>query len=351
MIPVEVKEKCIALKAEGMAVREIYSDYFLANTDSTAKFESFQRKLNQWVTKYGGDVALLPEGFKPTRGTFHIKDGYVKESWLRAKDEERDWHSEILEAIENFDPINTAVKRYPHQGTRTMLEIPLFDMHLGISDYEYYEYVQYQVAEEIQKGHSKVLFAIGSDLFHNNDHRGRTAKGTPVDHVDMCKAFDDALSFYVPLLRLADKHADEVEVIYVKGNHDESPSWYFVKHLSAIFPTFNYNFDFEEKKVTVWEDIFIGFTHGDKGQKAIPEVFIEEWAIPWAHAKVREIHTGHLHVLKERDSYGTQIRTLPTGGKTDQWSKDGSFQGAIKKFKIFVYGVDRILAEYPIYQR
>jgi len=350
MIPIEVKKRCIELKTEGVAVRKIYSDYFLANTDSEAKFESFQRKLNVWVKKYGTDTVVLPDDFRPKWGTFRFDgNGNVEASWIRGAKEERDWHSELLEAISNAKPMEKKLQHYHSLSTDRMLEIPLFDMHLGVADFNHYKQTQNEIAELIECGYDEIIFAVGSDLFHNNDHRGRTAKGTQIEQVDMIKAFDDAVSFYVPLINLARDKAKRVRIVYVKGNHDETPSWYFAKYLSAIYQDIVFDLEFQEKKIVTWKGIFIGYTHGDKGQKAIPEVFITKWATEWSEATTREIHTGHLHVLKERDSYGTRVRTLPTAGITDQWSMDGSFEGAVKEFNIFEYKSRRLCSVHSVY--
>ena len=169
----------------------------------------------------------------------------------------------------------------------------------------------------------------------------------------MEKAFNDAVNFYVPLIRLAIKHSNSVEILYIKGNHDETPSWYFCKYLEALFPDVPFDLRFVEKKVFTWRKIFIGYTHGDKGKNAIPYVFIQKWPMEWAESKVREIHTGHLHTLKEgaKDTYGTRIRTLPTAGITDEWSEDNSFEGAVKEFNLFEYAADRIKSVHSVYAR
>src|SRR5699024_2530106 len=78
-----------------------------------------------------------------------------------------------------------------------MLEIPLFDMHFGIADYDYYKPVLLQVIELIkQRTYKEINIIIGQDLFHNDDFRGRTASGREIEYTDITKAWEDARRFY-----------------------------------------------------------------------------------------------------------------------------------------------------------
>lgn len=352
MIPKDLKLECIKLKEEGTSVKKIYKEHFLKGSESTMSLDSFRRKLNYWKRKYSEGEPMV-EGFRPRWGTVHYDaDGKIIQEWVRG-DNKKDWQEEILDAISNVQVAEVEFNPEQRLDKNTLLEIPLFDMHFGVATFDHYLPTLREVGDHICRGHDAIVFAIGSDLFHNNDHRGRTAKGTPIEKVDMEKAFDDAAGFYVPLIRLAIKHSNSVEILYIKGNHDETPSWYFCKYLEALFPDVPFDLRFVEKKVFTWRKIFIGYTHGDKGKNAIPYVFIQKWPMEWAESKVREIHTGHIHTLKEgsKDTYGTRIRTLPTAGITDEWSEDNSYEGAVKEFNLFEYAADRIKSVHSVYAR
>lgn len=57
-----------------------------------------------------------------------------------------------------------------------MLEIPLYDMHFGIADYEYYKQTLIEVLEIIERRtYKEINIIIGQDIFHNDDFRGRTS--------------------------------------------------------------------------------------------------------------------------------------------------------------------------------
>lgn len=243
----------------------------------------------------------------------------------------------LLEVIENTKPITINIEQFEPDNNR-LLEISLFDAHFGISDYEYYKPTQEKIADKIKlRKWSEILFAIGQDMFHNNDLKGNTANGTPIEKVDMNKAWEDLSKFYEPLIALALKQSKYVKIMYSKGNHDEAISWGFVKYLKARFPQVDCDDEIIERKIHTFGDIFIGITHGDKAKKELHSVFINEYPLEWAKAKVREIHKGHFHVEDGKDVYGTMIRTLATRNKTDSWHKDNGFVGAHKRFMLFEY--------------
>jgi hypothetical protein len=243
----------------------------------------------------------------------------------------------IIEAINNVKPIVLDIQPIECNDNR-LLEIPLFDAHFGISDYDYYKPTQSRISDLINsRKWNEILFVIGQDMFHNNDFKGNTANGTPIEKVDMGKAWEDCCIFYEPLITQALKQSKYVKIMYSKGNHDEAISWAFVKYLKARFPQADCDDAIVERKIHTFGEVFIGITHGDKAKKELHNVFINEFPIEWARARTREIHKGHYHVEDGKDIFGTMIRTLSTRNKTDQWHKDNGFVGAHKRFMLFEY--------------
>src|SRR5690606_16960289 len=87
---------------------------------------------------------------------------------------------------------------------KRMLEIPLFDTHFGISDYEYYKDTQMKILDKLSlRKYEEVLFIIGQDMLHHDNFRGQTANGTQIESVDMVKAWNDARTFYEPIIEKA----------------------------------------------------------------------------------------------------------------------------------------------------
>lgn len=288
---------------------------------------------------------LLDTNYTAERTTVRLDSkGRIQGAYIKAVRDPQNDPRIIADALLSINPLEIimppeSVLKRPE----TLMVIPLFDMHFGVADLEYYRPVQARILEHIRRGHEKIIFAIGSDLLHNNDMRGNTANGTPIEQVDITRAIYDAVAFYIPLLTEAVKTRAEVEVIYVKGNHDEMASWGVVHYLSGIFPQIVFDLEVEERKARLWNRIFVGFTHGDKASnlRDMAEAFVNEFP-EWSLATVKEIHSGHLHKERVQEHLKTRVRILSTRAKTDRWSKDRAFH-SVKEFEIFEYAPDRRL--------
>lgn len=256
---------------------------------------------------------------------------------------EVNWN-EFLESVKNIEPMTFKIPKYKVKH-KQLLEIPIFDPHFGINDYDYYKPTQNRIDRLItSRVWEEIIITIGSDMFHHNDHRNRTAKGTEIQHADMIQAWEDARTFYEPLIQKAIKHSNRVKVFYIKGNHDESLSWAFAKMLEVMYPQVEFDTDFEERKVHTFEKIFIGYTHGDKGAKRIPRLFPAEFPQEWAKSEVRELHAGHIHHEVVKDEFGITMRSLSTRARTDQWHRDNGYVGNHKRFMVFEYSEDELEA-------
>lgn len=248
----------------------------------------------------------------------------------------------LLEAIKETQSIT--IKIDPSEvNEKRLLEIPLFDAHFGISDYDYYKQTQSRIMDKlISRKWEESLFVLGQDMLHNDDFRGRTSNGTQIEVVDMVKAWNDARTFYEPLIEKAIKQSNEVKLMFVKGNHDESMSWAFVQLLKERYPQLQVDDTFVERKAHTFGNNFIGITHGDKARKNLHNIFPVEFPNEWAKATNREIHIGHLHVEDAKDHFGMIVRTLATRNKTDKWHKDNGFVGAHKRFMLFEYSEEQL---------
>jgi UDP-2,3-diacylglucosamine pyrophosphatase LpxH len=253
----------------------------------------------------------------------------------------------LVERMSQREPI--IIEKESASKHSKLLEISLYDMHFGISSLEYYQNHLEEIAHKIRsRSWEKILFVIGQDLLHNDNFKGQTANGTQIDKVNMEKAFDEAVAFYETLIKEALVKSNEIECIYVKGNHDESISYGLFRTLKATFPQVSFEGSLKQRKGFVWEKIFIGLTHGDKGANRLMENFLSEYGKLIAQAEVKEIHAGHLHTEITKDKFGIVQRTLATANKTDEWHDDNGFVGANKRFQLFEYSPTTLDAIYYI---
>lgn len=253
----------------------------------------------------------------------------------------------------NFERLLESVKEVPTYTIEptpiesdTYLNIPLADMHFMIADYDYYKTTQSRIVELIQKGHKEILFILGNDLFHHNDHRNRTASGREIQHGDIIQAWEDAKLFYYPLLEYALQHSEKVTVMYIKGNHSETLEWAFVQMLKERFKQIHFDDEFKERKVHMLGLNYIGATHGDKKRmQNLSENFAVEFPNEWSKAKTRTVYTGHLHHERVIDKGGLILRQLPSGIKADQWHEEMGYTTAHKRFQVheFTYEEEKCI--------
>jgi UDP-2,3-diacylglucosamine pyrophosphatase LpxH len=267
----------------------------------------------------------------------------IEKVWARIN-ESTSSVNQLIEVIKDVKPIQVEIDPIEVKEKR-MLEIPLFDKHYGISDYEYYKPTQAKIMDKLlYRNWEEVLFIIGQDLLHTDNFKGQTANGTLIGKVDLVKAWNDAHKFYAPLIEQSLKQSKKVKIMYSVGNHDESISWAFVQFIKALYPSIEYDDSLKQLKVHTFGYNFIGVTHGDKKntKKNIHNLFPTKFPIEWSKTRNREAHTGHLHTEKMNDVFGMLVRVLPTRNKTDEWHEENGFEGAHKRFMLFEYSEDNL---------
>ncbi len=354
VIPVEVKKKCIELSNSGLNSRQVYTEYFSKLYDTS--YKGFRTMLQRWRKKTFADTKLLESGnlgygFAPHATTVQLNsEGQIIQSWIKSRSDDS-LYLELIDNIKNL-PSFEPIKKIPIESTGHMLEIPLYDMHFGIADFEYYHNTLSDILEIIEsKQYREINIIIGQDLFHNDDFRGRTASGKEIQKINVRQAYNDALRFYHEVINKALEHSDKVNLVYSVGNHDESMSWCFVKTLQAQYSQLNVNDSFKPRKIITFGNNFIGITHGDNS-KAKPidlrSQFSIEYPLEFANAKVREIHCGHLHTEFSTDSYGVMVRRLSTGNKTDDWHETEGYVGNHKRFMVFGWTLEKLEAIYYV---
>lgn len=347
-ISVEVKKKCAEMRKAGVRSKEIFDTYFSKEHPSMS-WECFRHKIKKWEKELFPDETTLYAGtypgFKAHGATVQVNaSGEVVQAWIKQSEDERQW-DRLLETIaENTAPlIMTDRGADLYEPSKEMLEIPLFDQHFPLSDhtetlFELLGLVKSKLWDEIN-------VIIGQDMLHNDDMRGRTSSGRPIEKVDMVEGWSMARTFYATLISACLTHAETVNIIYSKGNHDESMSWAFVQMLKAMFPQANVDDSLKQRKCIFWNQCFIGLTHGAYKKSTMPDLhgqFVIQFAQEFAAAKVREIHAGHLHREEEKDIYGVMCRRLSKNGETDDWSDDEGYIGANRRFMVFRWKPGRL---------
>jgi len=349
VIPLDYRLKAKCVNAVGtMTTREIFDKILVPEYGGSMTYESFKRQLRAWKRKAYADDGLLSSGtfpqFMPHGATVQVNaSGEITQVWVK-EHASIDWYAIRDIVTECIKP--SEIKPSSLLGD-TMLEIPLFDMHFGIADFNYYADALADIIGIISdKSYNEINILIGQDVLHNNDFRGHTAKGTPIEKVNFQKAWADAWKFFRILIDTALEHSPKVQLHYSKGNHDECSAWCLYKALEAQYPQCNSDDSLAPRKCIFWRGCFIGFGHCEyaRNDNRLFQNFVLDFPEQFAKAKIREIHSGHLH--RESIDDGMMVRRLPSGVPTDEWSSNNGYTGAHKRFMIFEWAENRLKATY-----
>lgn len=187
----------------------------------------------------------------------------------------------------------------------------------------------------------KIIFPVGNDLFHTNGFNAQTKKGTQIEYFgspeDAYYAICDVISETV--LKLS--HVADVEVIMIKGNHDEDKVTTLGYWLNRMFEDTNVKVDFlrKQRKYIQYGENLLGFAHGDKEKSKIaqlPLIMAQEAKVMWGNTTYRKMFLGDLHhgfeyqFLKAKDMPGVEVEYLRSVGTTDTWHEDFGWVGIPK---------------------
>lgn len=350
IIPLKVKKECCRLKQEGLSTKQVYDSYYTKEMNDPCGLNTFRSLLNRWTKRTFPDDTTLEcgtyEGFTAHNATVQVsKDGEIVQAWIKQKVNDFDLEDLVKALRENIESYSYTPK-YDSSADR-MLEIPLFDMHWGISFLEDYKNVLHDILELISGHHwDRIVIPFGQDFFHNDSVvNAVTTKGTVVNKVDMIRAVKEGRQFITAIIDAALVNSNEVRVLYSPGNHDRSVSWMFMQVLLERYGSDVVNDTMDYRKVFTYGKNSIMVTHGDSKRataKNLAHIFAVSYPEEFAQATTREVHAGHLHHEGEGDIFGVMVRRLSTGVAVDDWSNREDYVGAHRRFMIFEWGQDSL---------
>ena len=227
IIPIQVKKECCRMKQEGYGLRQIYNDYYIENVEDPCSYEGFRRMLLRWENKTFPDDTTLErgtyDGFIAHNATVQVSStGQIVQAWIKQKASDfniEDLVETLRENVEHYEYVSQNEK-----SADRMLEIPLFDMHWGISFLDDYKQVLDDILDRIYSRHwDKIVIPFGQDFFHNDSIvNATTTGGTTIDKVDMVRAVKEGRQFITAIVDAALENSNSVKVLYTPGNPDRS---------------------------------------------------------------------------------------------------------------------------------
>jgi UDP-2,3-diacylglucosamine pyrophosphatase LpxH len=191
--------------------------------------------------------------------------------------------------------------------------------------------------------------AFVGDLFHYDRPDGSTTSGTPLER-------DGRLQKMIQvgcdtLLSLVHQSAETAptDVVIVNGNHDEVLSWTFQRIMQERFrgsKSVAVKADFTGRQYLTHGRNLLGFAHGHRAKKKLPQIMALEASSQWSECPYREWHTGHFHSqaaewqrpIETLD--GVVVRTAPALCPPDDWHSVNGFIGSRQAMETFLYDPD-----------
>lgn len=270
--------------------------------------------------------------------------------------------------------------RSDFEGNRHLMVVDVFDHHFGMLAWGKEtggEDWDMQIAEDRFRdafrqaaglaqvmGVDEIVVPLGNDLVHSEGgwgeagSGGMTMRGTHLDvdtryrkvyrkvRIACCKAID-ALTEIAP-----------VTVVIVPGNHagqteftlgDSLECWYRNTESVRIWngPAL--------RKYFRWEDVLLGFTHGDKEKRTqLPMIMATEAADEWSSSTYREWQIGHFHFAKRQefvpveDMNGVVVRQCPSLTSEDAWHAARGYVMRRQGAEVNFYLPDRHVATFTL---
>ncbi|MDD4564821.1 MAG: hypothetical protein PHE79_05020 [Eubacteriales bacterium] len=263
-----------------------------------------------------------------------------------------------------YDKPLTNPLRYDPKGE--VIEINLPDLHSGLlawrketgTDYDIHITKDrffkclYDIKERCEgKKFKKIIFVTLGDLLHFDNDNQTTSKGT-FQQADgrLAKIFDATLDMLIDGITLLGEIAP-VEVIYIKGNHDEVTGYTLLKATEKAFRNDkNITFDTEPnpQKFKLIGKVLIGWTHGNMPKQNMGAWLQGTAKKEYGQSEFAEVHAGHFHsqkVIEKKpvnynqtdEQNGIVIRYLPTISSASYWEHRQGYAKNVKTVMSFIW--------------
>lgn len=189
--------------------------------------------------------------------------------------------------------------------------------------------------------------AFVGDIFHyDRAERAETSSGTPLERDGrLQKMLQVGTDTLIGIIERSAK-ACQTDIVLVHGNHDETLSYAFQRILIERFKhdgRVNVDVKYTGRKYLTSGKNLIGFAHGHRAKKRLPQIMAIEAPGEWASCPYREWHTGHFHSSAAEWSRpietidGVLTRTLPSVCAPDDWHAAHGFLNTRQCMETYIY--------------
>lgn len=250
-------------------------------------------------------------------------------AWLGKKSTEQVFQDAFVDFLASYEPVSQEVMspKFSEKKFPAMLIINKQDSHLNKYDIDGNNDIAERLANIVYKlelianqaqlsnNLEEITYIIGSDEF-NSEYSGMTTKGTPQTNTH---TYHDSFQFIceheILVITMLLQYAENVNVVYVAGNHDEYVGWHLVTWLQSYFRNIDrLTFDVSPKyrKYISYGGSALMFNHGDAIKPAkLAALFPIEYREGWSFHSNFYIFTGDKHHEVSHDFNGIKFYQIP----------------------------------------
>lgn len=262
-------------------------------------------------------------------------------------------------------PIRHARPQRVAHTSGNLLEVSIPDLHFGLlvdpeegggqwdtkeAEAHYLEAVNSIIAAASTHKPEKIQFLLGSDYFNADNQANTTTKGTPQDEEHLWyQTFRRGVNLAIQAVELL-RWLAPVEIIVIRGNHDDERSWYMGMFLMAWYrdcEDVEVDTSANTTKYRQWGKCMIGYAHGDRVKpERWPLIMAYDAPQIWADTFHREMHIGHIHASSTKgyqehvDVSGVEVRVLASLAGRSAWTKRAGYRN-VRKAEGFIWNKER----------
>ena len=196
----------------------------------------------------------------------------------------------------------------------------------------------------------KVILLIGNDFLNADNIQGTTSRHfTPQDQqTNWYEMITGATKMIIDGIEQLRFFFPAIEVINVKGNHDEMSMFGVMQTLNAYYKdvqsvTINTNSRF--RQYIRYGTNLIGLSHNEKISD-VAKIMAAESGRDWGETKYHMFLMGHLHTRQLlEDDHGVDIRRMPTVVGASAWTASEGYCGTNKMSETYVFDKNKGLIE------
>jgi len=250
-------------------------------------------------------------------------------AWLGKKSTEQVFQDAFVDFLASYEPVSQDIMspKFVEGKGNAMLVINKQDSHLNKYDIDGNNDIADRLSRimfkievianqaQLSNNLEQITYIIGSDEF-NSEYSGMTTKGTPQTNTH---TYHDSFQFIceheILMITMLLQYAENVNVVYVAGNHDEFVGWHMVNWLQTYFRnTDRLTFDCSPKyrKYISYGESALMFNHGDAIKPAkLAALFPIEFKNNWSFHNNFYIFTGDKHHEVSHDFNGIKFYQIP----------------------------------------